>query len=74
MEFHPGSLTEQLLQGPVGIGIGVVYGFLFGLFLCYMPANSAVSTIIYGFPFCGIIVIWPALCSVRDSWLAMKFM
>lgn len=26
-----GSLQQQILQGPVGIGVGVVYGFVFGI-------------------------------------------
>lgn len=46
--FSTGTLTEQLLQGPVGIGIGVVYGGLFGVLLWLVPSNRAVG-------FCCII-------------------
>lgn len=43
MIFATGTLAEQLLQGPVGIGIGVVYGGLFGVLLWLVPSNRAVS-------------------------------
>lgn len=46
--FSTGTLAEQLLQGPVGIGIGVVYGGLFGVLLWLVPSNRAVG-------FCCII-------------------
>lgn len=39
--FSQGNLTEQLLQGPVGIGIGVVYGFLYGLLLANFPSQKS---------------------------------
>lgn len=37
-----GSLSEQLLQGPVGIGIGVVFGFLYGLAIVVLPSKRSV--------------------------------
>lgn len=43
--FNIGSLSEQMLQGPVGIGIGIVYGFLYGLLLWFLPSNKSVSTL-----------------------------
>lgn len=42
--FGAGPLSEQLLQGPVGIGIGVVYGVLYGVMLWFMPSNRAVGS------------------------------
>lgn len=42
--FSTGTLTEQLLQGPVGIGIGVVYGGLFGVLMWLLPSNRAVGS------------------------------
>jgi NhaP-type Na+/H+ or K+/H+ antiporter len=39
--FSTGKLQDQLLQGPIGIGIGIVYGFVTGLVLCFMPSNKA---------------------------------
>lgn len=38
-----GPLSEQLLQGPIGIAIGIVYGFLFGLFVSIVPSKKSVS-------------------------------
>uniref|UniRef100_T1H1Y5 Uncharacterized protein n=1 Tax=Megaselia scalaris TaxID=36166 RepID=T1H1Y5_MEGSC len=35
------TLTDQLLQGPVGIGIGVVFGFLYGLALVVLPSRRS---------------------------------
>lgn len=37
-----GSLSEQLLQGPVGIGIGIVFGFLYGLAMVVLPSKRSV--------------------------------
>ncbi|KAL5284996.1 SLC9B2.2 family protein [Megaselia abdita] len=39
--FSTGSLTEQLLQGPVGIGIGIVFGFLYGLTMVVLPSKRS---------------------------------
>ncbi|XP_073818342.1 na[+]/H[+] hydrogen antiporter 2 isoform X2 [Musca autumnalis] len=44
-----GSLTEQILQGPVGIGIGIVYGYLYGLMLQFVPSRN--STYVNGLRF-----------------------
>ncbi|KAG4068619.1 hypothetical protein HA402_002310 [Bradysia odoriphaga] len=41
MVFSTDALTGNLLQGPIGIGIGIVYGFVMGLVLCYIPSNKA---------------------------------
>lgn len=38
-----GSLTQKLLQGPIGIGIGLVFGYLYGMLLHYLPSRNAVS-------------------------------
>lgn len=38
-----GSLTQQILQGPIGIGIGIVYGCLYGLMLQFIPSRTSVS-------------------------------
>lgn len=37
-----GQLTDQLLQGPIGIGIGLVFGGINGFLLMYMPSNKSV--------------------------------
>lgn len=39
--FSKGSTTEQLLVGPVGMGIGIVFGFLYGLLLANFPSRKA---------------------------------
>lgn len=41
--FVTGTLSDQLLQGPVGIGIGLVYGGVYGMALWLLPDNRAVS-------------------------------
>uniref|UniRef100_A0A182QZB4 Cation/H+ exchanger transmembrane domain-containing protein n=1 Tax=Anopheles farauti TaxID=69004 RepID=A0A182QZB4_9DIPT len=40
----PGDLTSQILQGPIGIVIGLVYGSLCGLALLYVPSYHAKYT------------------------------
>lgn len=40
-----GSLTERLLQGPIGIAIGTVYGFVFGLVVGkVLPSEKSVRS------------------------------
>ncbi|XP_018791331.1 PREDICTED: mitochondrial sodium/hydrogen exchanger 9B2 isoform X2 [Bactrocera latifrons] len=34
------SLTEQILQGPIGIGIGIVFGYVYGLMLTILPSTK----------------------------------
>ncbi|XP_067630189.1 sodium/hydrogen exchanger 9B2 [Eurosta solidaginis] len=34
------SLLEQLLQGPIGIGIGIVFGYVYGLVLTTFPSTK----------------------------------
>ncbi|EDV94686.1 GH18256 [Drosophila grimshawi] len=40
--FSTSSLTQKLLQGPIGIGIGLVFGYLYGMLLHYLPSRNAV--------------------------------
>ncbi|XP_046805157.1 sodium/hydrogen exchanger 9B2 isoform X1 [Lucilia cuprina] len=40
--FSTGTLTEQILQGPIGIGIGIVFGYVYGLMLQYLPSRNAI--------------------------------
>ncbi|EGK96925.1 AGAP002324-PB [Anopheles gambiae str. PEST] len=42
--FSTGDLTSQILQGPIGIVIGLVYGSLCGLALLYLPSYQAKYT------------------------------
>ncbi|XP_055678968.1 putative SLC9B1-like protein SLC9B1P1 isoform X2 [Lutzomyia longipalpis] len=39
--FSNGNLTDQLLQGPIGIVLGLVAGFGMGVFLTLMPSNKS---------------------------------
>ncbi|KAH8284322.1 hypothetical protein KR018_003924 [Drosophila ironensis] len=39
--FSTTSLTQQVLQGPIGIGIGLVFGYLYGMMLQYLPSRHA---------------------------------
>lgn len=41
--FSTGSLTEQILQGPISIVLGLVYGGLVGYLILYLPSNRSVS-------------------------------
>ncbi|XP_037819232.1 sodium/hydrogen exchanger 9B2 isoform X1 [Lucilia sericata] len=40
--FSTGTLTEQILQGPIGIGIGFVFGYVYGLMLQFLPSRNAI--------------------------------
>ncbi|XP_035904171.1 sodium/hydrogen exchanger 9B2 isoform X1 [Anopheles stephensi] len=42
--FSTGDLTSQILQGPIGIVIGLVYGGLCGVALLYVPSYHAKYT------------------------------
>lgn len=52
--FSTGQLVDQLLQGPIGIGIGLVFGFITGLSLCFLP--SAKSKYMVGLRFCLMVL------------------
>lgn len=41
--FPSGDLTHQLLQGPVGIVMGCVFGVLSGLLVLRLPSDKSVS-------------------------------
>jgi solute carrier family 9B (sodium/hydrogen exchanger), member 1/2 len=40
--FSTGDLTHQILQGPVGIVMGCVFGFLSGLLVLNLPSYKSV--------------------------------
>lgn len=41
--FNMGQLRNQVLQGPVGIMIGLIFGGVFGFFMGHLPSNYSVS-------------------------------
>lgn len=45
--FSSGTLADQILQGPIGFVVGLVYGGLVGYLIVYLPSDSAVSLRIY---------------------------
>ncbi|XP_058459890.1 sodium/hydrogen exchanger 9B2 isoform X1 [Malaya genurostris] len=44
MIFSTGNLTSQILQGPIGIVIGLVFGSACGAWMLYMPSYQAKYT------------------------------
>jgi solute carrier family 9B (sodium/hydrogen exchanger), member 1/2 len=40
--FSTGDLTHQLLQGPVGIVMGCVFGALSGFLVIHLPSDNSV--------------------------------
>lgn len=42
--FSTGNLTHQLIQGPVGIVMGCVFGAVSGLFVLHLPSPQSVNT------------------------------
>lgn len=43
--FSTGTLTDQILQGPIGVVIGLVYGGVIGYMILYLPSTRAVSEV-----------------------------
>lgn len=41
--FSTGTITDQILQGPIGVVVGLVYGGLIGYLILYLPSDRAVS-------------------------------
>lgn len=41
--FSVGTLSETVLQGPIGIVLGLVFGGLAGYLILYLPSNRSVS-------------------------------
>ena len=41
--YIPGDLTVTILKGPLGVFVGIVYGFVAGIFLWYIPSKDCVS-------------------------------
>lgn len=47
--FSTDSLTHQLLQGPVGIIMGCVFGAASGFFVLHLPSPQSVNTNLFFF-------------------------
>lgn len=41
--FSTGTLADQILQGPIGVVIGLVYGGVIAYLILYLPSDRAVS-------------------------------
>lgn len=41
--FNTGQLRNQILQGPVSIGIGIIFGGVYGFFMGHLPSNYSVG-------------------------------
>lgn len=44
--FSTGSLRNQILQGPVAIALGIIFGGVYGFFMGHLPSNYSVIIII----------------------------
>lgn len=38
-----GDLAVTIVKGPLGVFVGIVYGFVAGIFLWYIPSKDSVS-------------------------------
>ena len=38
-----GDLVVTIFKGPIGVCVGIIYGFIAGIFLWYIPAKDCVS-------------------------------
>lgn len=45
--FSTGTLSHRILQGPIGFGVGFVFGFVSGVAQCIFPSRKSVS--VYNF-------------------------
>lgn len=43
--FSTGTLSDQILQGPIGIVVGLVYGGVIGYMILYLPSLRSVSLV-----------------------------
>lgn len=41
--FSTGSMRNQILQGPVAIALGIIFGGVYGFFMGHLPSNYSVS-------------------------------
>lgn len=55
--FSTGNTRNQILQGPVAIGIGIVFGGVYGFFMGHLPSNYSVR-LIFSRSFDPLIIIY----------------
>ena len=41
-----GDLAVTIIKGPIGVIVGIVYGFIMGISLWYLPAKDCVSHVL----------------------------
>lgn len=49
--FSTGNMRNQILQGPVAIGIGIIFGGVYGFFMGHLPSNYSVRLI------CSLLIL-----------------
>ena len=38
-----GDMAVTIIKGPIGVVVGIIYGFVAGIFLWYFPSKDCVS-------------------------------
>lgn len=41
--YYSGDLVVTIFKGPIGVLVGLIYGFVAGIFMWYIPAKDSVS-------------------------------
>ncbi|XP_063411812.1 sodium/hydrogen exchanger 9B2-like [Mytilus trossulus] len=45
--FSEGDLAVTIVKGPLGVFVGIVYGFVAGIFLWYIPSKDSANKVFY---------------------------
>ena len=50
--YLSGDLAVTIIKGPIGVLVGIVYGFVMGILLWYLPAKDSVIFIDFDTKIC----------------------
>ncbi|CAG2225679.1 SLC9B1_2 [Mytilus edulis] len=45
--FSEGNLAVTIVKGPLGVFVGIIYGFVAGIFLWYIPSKDSANKVFY---------------------------